>query len=46
MSKDKMVAWRHRLDGHEFEQAAEVGDGQGGLVCYSPWDRKELDSTE
>ena len=28
--------WHHRLDGHEFEQAPGVGDGQGGLVCCSP----------
>ena len=27
-----MVGWHHRLDGHEFEQAAGVGDGQGGLA--------------
>ena len=26
-------AWHHWLDGHEFEQAAGVGDGQGSLVC-------------
>ena len=31
-----MVGWHHRCDGHEFEQALEVGDGQGGLECYSP----------
>ena len=34
------------LDGHEFEQALGVGDGQGGLVCCSPWGHKELDTTE
>ena len=28
-----MVRWHHRLNGHEFEQAPGVGDGQGGLVC-------------
>ena len=33
MTEDKMVEWRHRLNGHEFEQALEVGDGQGSLVC-------------
>ena len=33
-------------NGHEFEQALGVGDGQGGLVCCSPWSRKELDMTE
>jgi len=41
-----MVGWHHRLDGHEFEQAPGVGDGQGGLVRCSPWGRKESDTTE
>ena len=41
-----MVGWHHRLDGHEFEQAPRVGDGQGSLACCSPWGRKELDRTE
>ena len=41
-----MVGWYHRLDGQEFEQALGVRDGQGSLVCYSPWGRKELDTTE
>ena len=35
----------HRPGGHELEQALEVGDGQGSLVCCSPWGRKELDTT-
>jgi len=35
-----------RLDGLEFEQAPGVGDGQGSLVCYSPWGHKESDTTE
>ena len=36
MTEDEMVGWHHRLNGHEFEQALEVGDGQGGLVyCKS-----------
>ena len=39
--QDEMVAWYHRLNGHEFEQALGVGDGQGGLVCCSPWGHKE-----
>ena len=34
------------LDGHGFEQALGVGDGQGGLACCGPWDRKESDTTE
>ena len=43
MTEDEMVGWHHRLDGHEFEQAPGVGDGQGSLACYSPWDGKESD---
>ena len=41
-----MVRWHHQLDGHEFEQGLEVGDGQGGLACWSPWGHKESDRTE
>ena len=46
MTEDEMVGWCHRLNGHEFEQALAVGDGQGSLVYYSPWGRKEPDMTE
>ena len=46
MTEDEMVGWHHRLDGHEFEQAPGVGDGQGFLACCNPWDHKELDMTE
>ena len=46
MTEDEMVGWHHRLNGHEFEQALGVGEGQGGLACCSPWDRQELDTTE
>ena len=45
-TEDEMVGWHYWLDGHEFEQALEVGDGQGSLVCCNPWSRKELDTTE
>ena len=38
--------WHHRLNGHEFESTLGVGDGQGSLVCCSPWGHKELDMTE
>ena len=31
-----MVGWHHQLNGHEFEQAQGVGDGQGSLACCSP----------
>jgi len=40
-TEDEMVGQHQRLDGHEFEQAPRVGDGQGGLVCCSPWGHKE-----
>ena len=43
---DETVGWHHWLNGHEFEQAPGVDDGQGSLVCCSPWDCKELDTTE
>ena len=46
MTEDEMVGWHHQLDGHEFEKAPGVGDGQGSLVCCSPWGRKDLDTTE
>ena len=46
MTEDKMVGWHHQLDVHEFEQDLGVGDGQGSLVCCSPWGHKELDMTE
>ena len=47
MNKDKMIGWHHQLDGHEFEQAPGVCDGQGSPAsCCSPWGRKELDMTE
>ena len=36
MTEDEMVGWHHPLDGHEFEQAPGVGDGQGSLSCCSP----------
>ena len=41
-----MVGWHRQLDGHEFEQALGVGDGQGNPACCSPWGYKELDMTE
>ena len=41
-----MAGWHHQLDGCEFEQVLEVGDGQGSLVCCSPSGGKELDVVE
>ena len=46
MTGDKMVGWHHQLNGHEFKQAPGVGDGQGSLVCCSPWGRTVSDTTE
>ena len=45
-TEDEMVGWHHRLDGHEFEWAPEVVDGQGRLACCSPWGYKDSDTTE
>ena len=44
--EDEMAGWHHQLDGHEFEQAPGVGDGQGSLASYSPWGHKESNTTE
>ena len=46
MPEDETVGWHHQFNGDEFEQTPGVGDGQGGLVCSSPWDHKELELTE
>ena len=40
MTEDEMVGWHYLLDGHEFEQAPGVDDGQGCLACCSPWGPK------
>ena len=41
-----MVGWHHQRDGHDFEQALGVADGQGGLACCGSRGRKEADTTE
>ena len=46
MTEDEMVGWHHQLDGHEFEQAPGIVDGQGSLVCCSTCGHKELEMTE
>ena len=46
MTEDERDGWHHGLDGHKFEQALGVGDGQGILACCNPWGCKELDTTE
>ena len=45
-TENEMVGWHHQLNGHEFERALGVGDGQGSLACCSPWCHRELDTTE
>ena len=42
-TEDEMVGWHHWRDGHEFEQAPGVGDGQGSLACCSPQGRSQSD---
>ena len=46
MTEDEIIGWRHQLNRHEFEQAPGNSEGQGSLVCCSPWGPKELDTTE
>ena len=45
-TEDEMFGWHHWLNGHEFEQALGIGEGQGSLACYRLWGCKELDMTE
>ena len=45
-TENEMVGWHHQLNGHKFEQALGVGDGQESLACCSPWGRRESDMTE
>ena len=45
-TENEMGGWHHWLNGHEFEQALGDGEGQGSLVCCSPWGHKESDMTE
>ena len=46
MTEDEIVGWHHRLNGQKFEQTLGHSEGQGSLVCCSPWDRKASDKTE
>ena len=43
MTEHDMVVWHHRLNVHEFEEAPGNSEGQGSLVCCSPWAHKKLD---
>ena len=46
MTEDEMVGWHHLLNSREFEQTPGDGEGQGTLVCCSPWGHKQSDTTE
>ena len=46
MTEDEVVGWHHQLNRHEIEQTPGDDEGQGSLVCCSPWGRRELDTTE
>ena len=46
VTEDEMVGWHHRPDGHVFEQTPGDSEGQGSLMCCSPWGCKESDMTE
>ena len=45
-TEGEMTGWHHRLNGHGFGWTPGVGDGQGHLACYSPWDCKLSDMAE
>ena len=42
MTEDETVGWHHKLYGYEFEHTLRDSEGQGSLVCCSPWGRREL----
>ena len=46
MIEDEMVGWHHQRNGHEFDLALGVDDGQGSLACCGPWGLKDLEMTE
>ena len=45
-TENEMVGWHRWLDGHEFEPTLGDGEGQGSLVCCSPWGHGESETTE
>ena len=44
--QNEMVGWHHWFSGHELEQTPENSEGQGSLMCFSPWGHEQLDMTE
>ena len=45
MTENEVVGWHHRISGHVFEQTPGDTEGQRSLAGYSPWSRKELNTT-
>ena len=45
VTKDELVGWHHQFNEQEFEQTQGDTEGQGILVCFSPWGHKESDTT-
>ena len=41
VTKDEMVGWHHQFNGHEFKQTPGDSEGQGSLVCISPWGHED-----
>ena len=41
MKEDNVVGWHHQLSGPELGQTLGDGEGQGSLMCCSPWGHKE-----
>ena len=46
MTEDKRVGWHHQLNGHELVQTLGDSEGQGSLMCYTPWRLRVLDMTD
>ena len=46
VTENDLIGWYHQLNGHESEQTPGDSEGQGSLVCCSPWGCKDLDMTE
>ena len=46
MTKDEMVGWHHRVNGHESKKILGDREGQGSPVCCSSWGGKESDPTD
>ena len=43
-TEDELIGWSHLLNRHEFEQTLGDSEGQGSLMCHTPWGCKESDT--